>query len=128
LVSECEHEGQTSGSLGLEDILARQHLSGPNKENKADVFHKPVDVVETRGEDREIKNPARLPRSVWSKIILYAVDPDGILDDGQRQNMLRYGSDAKTLALELETLGKGKSHQIWHVLDTTGCLEYEMKY
>jgi hypothetical protein len=123
----CRHAKQSS-IASLEDGLARQHLSGPNKENKACVCHKLMEVLETRGEYRENGNPGRLPRSVWSKIILYAVDPNGILDARQRQKMLRYGSDIKTLGVELETLSKGKSHQIWHVLDTTGCLEYEMKF
>lgn len=121
------HERQTSRNVILEDRFARQRPSGPNKENKASRFDKWIKILEARGEYRANENPGRLPRSVWYKIILYAVDSNRIMDDRQRQKMLRYGSDIKTLALELETLGKGKSHQIWHVLDTTGCLEYEVK-
>lgn len=44
----------------------------------------------------------------------------------QQSNVLRWAVDRRTLARELESLGKPESAQIWKVLDGMGCLAYEV--
>jgi hypothetical protein len=61
---------------------------------------------------------------IWGTIIRHVADPQFALDEEQARRTLQYGSDGYTLAEEMDLRAKGKSHQIWRLLESTGCLSY----
>ena len=93
----------------------------------------PIKTPEIPPEPQKPQHPYRtqLPcgfsEDAWRRIAAYYTDAHGVLSEGQQLSMLRWAMDRETLAQEKESLGKPKSAQIWKVLDSTGCLAYEMK-
>ena len=81
----------------------------------------------------ETSNPYRtdlqfgLPMDVWRRLVAYVVDADGVMSEEQQGAMVDWAMHKRTLAQEIESLGKPKSAQIWKVLDATDCLAYEMR-
>jgi len=71
--------------------------------------------------------PFGLPIDVWRRIVAYAINADGVMSKEQQRVMVDWAMHRRTLAQEIESLGKPKSAQIWKVLDATGCLAYEMR-
>lgn len=69
-----------------------------------------------------------LPMDVWRRIVADVVDADGVMSEEQQGAMVDWSMHKRTLAQEIESLGKPKSAQIWKVLDATGCLAYEMRF
>jgi len=72
---------------------------------------------------------ARKPFSrdqVRLKIIQLAADPTLALHENQVMKAMEYGSDRKTLAEEREQRAKDRSHQIWWILESIGCLSYNI--
>jgi len=67
---------------------------------------------------------SRLPAKFWTRVIRLAADPQGVLDLEQEERAMKFGSDRQSLQTMSELLPKGTSHQIWHLLDATGCLSY----
>ena len=70
--------------------------------------------------------PLGFPENVWARILGSAAGADGIMSEGQQRSVLHYAMNKETLSKERESLGLKESAQIWHVLETTGCLTYEM--
>jgi hypothetical protein len=71
----------------------------------------------------------KLTTALLRRIVREAADPTGVLSTKQRSMAEDFGKKGKeTLRMELrkEWKSKGDSHQIWHVLETISCLEYEM--
>lgn len=68
-----------------------------------------------------------LPMDVWRRIVAHVVNADGVMSEEQQAAMVDWAMRKRTLAQEIESLGKPKSAQIWKVLDATGCLAYEMR-
>ncbi|KAL8718501.1 MAG: hypothetical protein Q9225_004369 [Loekoesia sp. 1 TL-2023] len=66
-----------------------------------------------------------LPAEAWARIIGMHLGADRFMSEKQQRSVLRWATDRKTLARELESLGKPESAQIWKVLDGVGCLAYE---
>lgn len=66
-----------------------------------------------------------LPVDAWCKVLFLLCDPDDILSDRQRRQVVEYGQSRKTLRQEIEVLGKAQSAQIWLALDKMGCLMYD---
>ncbi|KAL6717496.1 hypothetical protein ACLMJK_005411 [Lecanora helva] len=78
-------------------------------------------------EDRyRTKLPCGFPDSVWAKILGHVIDAEGILSDDQMLSVLRYATNRVTLSRERESLGLTYATQIWRILESTGCLTYEM--
>ena len=71
--------------------------------------------------------PSGFSEDIWRRITASVTGAEGILSETQQLAVLRWALDRKTLTQEMELLGKPKSAQIWKVLDSTGCLAYEMK-
>ena len=69
--------------------------------------------------------PHGLPEEAWARIMCLQLGADRFMSWNQQRNVLRWAVDRKTLARELESLGKPESAQIWKVLDGMGCLAYE---
>jgi hypothetical protein len=70
------------------------------------------------------RTPQLSLEQIWGIIIRHAADPKFVLDKEQVRRTLEYGSDSHTLAEEMDLRAKGKSHQIWRILESTGCLSY----
>ena len=64
---------------------------------------------------------------IWRKIIAWATDAHDLMGVTQQQSVVRYALERKTIALEMENLGKPKHIQCWKTLNEMGGLEYEMK-
>lgn len=62
---------------------------------------------------------------LWARIIGYAAECDGILSFAQQKRIVKYASDQKMLAREMDVAGKPQDQQIWRVLQDMGCLSYE---
>lgn len=69
--------------------------------------------------------PLGFPEETWARIMGLYLRADRFMSWRQQCDVLRWGIDRKTLAKELESLGKPESAQIWKVLDGMGCLAYE---
>ncbi|KAL9027264.1 MAG: hypothetical protein Q9196_004190 [Gyalolechia fulgens] len=69
--------------------------------------------------------PFALPEEAWARIMGLHVGADRFMSTSQQRNVLRWAIARRTLAKELESLGKPESAQIWKVLDGMGCLAYE---
>lgn len=69
--------------------------------------------------------PLGLPEEAWTRIMGLHLNADRFMSWRQQCNVLRWAVDTKTLAKELESLGKPESAQIWKVLDGMGCLAYK---
>ncbi|KAL8939030.1 MAG: hypothetical protein Q9216_003579 [Gyalolechia sp. 2 TL-2023] len=69
--------------------------------------------------------PFALPEEAWARVMGLYVGADRFMSWNQQCNVLRWATDRRTLAKELESLGKPESAQIWKVLDGMGCLAYE---
>jgi hypothetical protein len=74
----------------------------------------------------EPKNLGRLPHIVWQQIIKQVADPRSVLTAEQVKQTMAFGSDRGTLAEEREAQAKGETHQIWRLLESTGCLSYKI--
>ncbi|KAI4170406.1 MAG: hypothetical protein LQ343_005028 [Gyalolechia ehrenbergii] len=66
-----------------------------------------------------------LPEEAWARIMGLHLGADRFMSTSQQCNVFRWAIDRRTLARELESLGKAESAQIWKVLDGMGCLAYE---
>ncbi len=71
--------------------------------------------------------PCSFPLHIWQRVISCAVDPSACLNEEQHMRVMFWGMDRSTLASERETLGKPDSVQIWKVLESMGCLAYDIK-
>ncbi|KAL8907007.1 MAG: hypothetical protein Q9171_006031 [Xanthocarpia ochracea] len=72
--------------------------------------------------------PQGLPESVWARIVGEYLGADRFLSRYQQRAVLRWAVDRRTLAKEMESLGKPESAQIWKVLEGMGCLAYQGDY
>jgi hypothetical protein len=86
-----------------------------------------VSKIHMRKKYRVEENPGGLPGYLWCKILLYAADPNGVLDRKQQASTFVHGSNRRSLAGMVDAQRKGESHQIWHLLSVTGCLAYELE-
>lgn len=66
-----------------------------------------------------------LPVIAWTNIIRQICDPDHVLNDKHVNGIMTWGRDKRTLAMEVEVLGKPESVQIWRVLEGMRCLSYD---
>lgn len=66
-----------------------------------------------------------LSEKAWACIMGLQLGADRFMSKKQQCSVLRWAIDRRTLARELEWLGKPESAQIWKVLDGMGCLAYE---
>ncbi|KAL8655598.1 MAG: hypothetical protein Q9226_002981 [Calogaya cf. arnoldii] len=69
--------------------------------------------------------PRGLPEKAWARIIGEYLAADRFMSRNQQRSVLQWAVDRRTLAKEMEWLGKPESAQIWKVLEGTGCLAYE---
>ncbi|KAL8888723.1 MAG: hypothetical protein Q9215_003907 [Flavoplaca cf. flavocitrina] len=69
--------------------------------------------------------PHGLPQKAWARIMGGYLAADRFMSRDQQRNVLRWAVDRKTLAKEMDSLGKPESAQIWKVLEGMGCLAYE---
>ena len=69
--------------------------------------------------------PHGLPQKAWAHIMGGYLAADRFMSRDQQRNALRWAVDRKTLAKEMDSLGKPESAQIWKVLEGMGCLAYE---
>ncbi|KAL9001328.1 MAG: hypothetical protein Q9169_000219 [Polycauliona sp. 2 TL-2023] len=69
--------------------------------------------------------PCGLPETTWARIMGEHVAADRFMSREQQQNVLSWAIDRRTLAKEMESLGKPESAQIWKVLEGMGCMAYE---
>lgn len=69
--------------------------------------------------------PHGLPEQAWARIMGHHVGADKYMSQNQQRNVLRWAVNRKTLAKEMESLGKPESAQIWKALEGMGCLAYE---
>jgi len=65
-----------------------------------------------------------LPLTAWEIILPLLADPHGVLNRTQRESVMAYGRDRRTLVGETETIGKAKSVQVYKVLEGMGVLGY----
>ena len=77
--------------------------------------------------DYRSRLPCGFPERVWSRILAYAVDAQGLLSQSQQESVLRYAMDKSSLRKERDALGLKEGAQKWHVLEDMDCLAYEMR-
>ena len=65
-----------------------------------------------------------LPLTAWEVILPLLADPHNVLNLAQRESVMAYGRDRRTLVGETETIGKAKSVQVYKVLEGMGVLGY----
>lgn len=68
-----------------------------------------------------------MPEGVWRRIIIEAADPNGILDESQREAAIAWGRCRQTLSIEAELTSQPVKTQVWRVLCATGCLSYKIQ-
>ncbi|KAL8710414.1 MAG: hypothetical protein Q9220_005015 [cf. Caloplaca sp. 1 TL-2023] len=69
--------------------------------------------------------PRGLPEVAWTRIMGLYLRAGRFMSERQQTSVFRWAVDRRTLARELENLGKPESAQVWKVLEGTGCLAYE---
>ncbi|KAL8779493.1 MAG: hypothetical protein Q9213_006905 [Squamulea squamosa] len=69
--------------------------------------------------------PYGLPEKAWSCIMVEYLGADRFMSRNQQHAVVSWAVDRRTLAKEMESLGKPESAQIWKVLEGMGCLAYE---
>jgi len=74
---------------------------------------------------KKVKMIGPLPDVAWEIIRGMFVDEEGILSRRQRQAVLDYGRDRRTLQDEAGSRGKADSVQTWKVLEAMSCLSYD---
>ncbi|KAK4962324.1 hypothetical protein LTR66_012701 [Elasticomyces elasticus] len=76
-----------------------------------------------------VHTPSHLPRRVLENIFGYLMSERemNVLSERQKERVLRWAFDRKTLAMEQEHEWRRKDNnvQIWMLLDSMGCLNYE---
>lgn len=77
--------------------------------------------------DCNTRNIGRLSDNLWREIVTYAADARGVLSVAQQRRVIGWAQDRAHLIAEKELSGKGRSVQIWNVLDNMGCLAYDME-
>ena len=80
------------------------------------------DIEANNDQDKTLHG--RLPVRVWRGVLAELADPNCILTAQQVKSAFAYARDRRTLAVEMEYLGKTNSIQIWRVLEAMGCLAY----
>ena len=68
-----------------------------------------------------------VPTKVWARLLLFHVDGWGIMTLGQAEAIVEYARKKESLEVELGCRAKDKATQIFRVLETIGCLEYEIR-
>ncbi|KAI9666841.1 MAG: hypothetical protein M1829_005644 [Trizodia sp. TS-e1964] len=66
-----------------------------------------------------------LTLTLWRRILVMAVDPEGILTERQQLAVLQWAALRSSLTKEREAGHKMESVQIWSVLNSMGCIAYE---
>lgn len=69
-----------------------------------------------------MKHPSA--RQIQTRILRYAADPRFVLNDRQVRKIIDYGNDPRSISRERDHRAKDVSHQIWHLLESVGCLSY----
>ncbi|KAI4220189.1 MAG: hypothetical protein L6R36_007796 [Xanthoria steineri] len=69
--------------------------------------------------------PCGLPKRAWACIMGEYLGANEFMSRKQQHRVLQWALDRRTLAKEMESLGKPESAQIWKVLEGMGCLAYE---
>ena len=62
---------------------------------------------------------------IWRRILADASSADDVLSPTQQKACMQYGQDWRSLVRESEIVGKPVQQQIWRILETVGCLNYE---
>lgn len=88
--------------------------------NKTLVLETPIEL-----QPKTSKIIGGLPEQAWQIILGMLVDEEGVLNQRQKQAILRYGRDRRTLHEEAASRGKADSVQTWKVLEAMGCLSYD---
>ncbi|RJE18917.1 leucine rich repeat protein [Aspergillus sclerotialis] len=65
-----------------------------------------------------------LPFKLWRRIIAEAVGADGILNNKQQEQIMRYATDWDVIAYKLTIKGVEDYQQIWKFLETVDCFTY----
>ncbi|KAL9097169.1 MAG: hypothetical protein Q9165_000596 [Trypethelium subeluteriae] len=76
---------------------------------------------------RDSNLPETLPLCLWTEVLALASGAEGLLSADQKENVVHWAQQRQTLTDERGLCGKGKSVQIWRVLDGMGCLNYEIR-
>lgn len=66
-----------------------------------------------------------LPLELWRRIIAEAVGAEGILSRAQQDRVLEYVTNWGSLEQEMSVSGAAEHQQIWKMLESVGCFEYE---
>ena len=93
--------------------------------------HQQKTTTNTRAHVNPNTNPAQevywrygLPLKIWRRIIAEAVGADGILNNNQQEQIMRYASHWDVLAYKLTIIGVEDYQQIWKFLEMVGCFTY----
>lgn len=71
-------------------------------------------------------SPLNVPQSIWTRILCFATDPKEALSDDQVEVIMSRASSRITMELDRAMQAKGETHQIWHLLEASGCLAYKI--
>ncbi|KAF2674213.1 hypothetical protein BT63DRAFT_4877 [Microthyrium microscopicum] len=113
------------------DSLRRklQRASMDNGFHRVELWHTAVRVAAVSRAllcNREEEATFGLDKTLWYQIIGFAENPNGALDPMKFAKAFQFGTERDTLAEFRDIQGKSESHQIWHLLDATDCLSYDM--
>jgi len=76
---------------------------------------------------RDSKLPAGLLEDCWLRIIAHAAGATGVLSLRQQRAVVEHAKNRNRLAQERDRLSMNESAQVWHLLETLGCLTYDMR-
>ncbi|KAI9654437.1 MAG: hypothetical protein M1831_005403 [Alyxoria varia] len=102
---------------------SRASAGGSSSQSKDKIS--PLKGAITMTGERQYDTSGRLPTEACRRIICELADPRRLLSSRQREAVLTYGANRRTLATEAASLGKPDSVQIWRVLEAMGCLFYD---
>lgn len=98
----------------------------PVSSNSAPLVSPPL-AASTISTPYRTKLPCGLPDDIWRRIMATAAGANDILSVAQQKSVLRWAMDRSSLNKEKEFLGLKGSAQIWKVLESMGCLAYDMR-
>lgn len=114
-------------SKRIRDALPRRRVdrSGAN-DDKGFVELLSKETKEQYNATHKSDLPLGFSEHIWTHIIAYAADADGVLSENQQSSAVRWGASWESVA-ELQSLrGKHSSQQVYKALEGMGCLMYGM--